>query len=101
VADGLAVSQVGRNTFAIAAPRVDDVVTVSEKEIAHAISFLARKEGVIAEGAGAVAVAAMLAGKVTGGVAVLPIGGRNVDARVHEQLVAAGEFSPLRLARAA
>jgi threonine dehydratase len=101
IADGLAVSQVGANTFAIAASRVDDVVTVSEAEIAYAISFLARKEGIVAEGAGAAAVAALLAGKVGGRVAVVPIGGRNIDARVHEQWVTAGETPTAALAHAA
>lgn len=88
LADGLAVAQVGETTFAIAAPLVDDVVTVSEGEIATAIRVLACEEGIVAEGAGAVAVAAVLAGKVRGRALVLPIGGRNIDARRHEQIVA-------------
>ena len=88
LADGLAVTQTGRLTFAIAAPCIDDLVTVSESEIADAIGILAREEGVIAEGAGAVGVAALLAGKVSGRAVVLPVGGRNIDARLHERIVA-------------
>lgn len=92
LADGLSVARVGDMTFAIARSLVDDVVTVSEQEIATAISVLARREGVVAEGAGAVAVAAVLAGKVAGRAFVLPIGGRNIDARRHEKIVAEGEM---------
>jgi len=96
IADGLAVSRVGAQTFAIAAPRVDDVVTVSEDEIAAAMSVLACDEGIVAEGAGATAVAAVLAGKVSGREIVAPIGGRNVDARRHAQIVASARQSDLR-----
>jgi threonine dehydratase len=88
LADGLAVSRVGELTFALAAPLVDDVVTVTEAEIASAVALLARRAGIVAEGAGAAALAAVLAGKVSGRAIVLPIGGRNIDARVHERVVA-------------
>ena len=101
VADGLAVSCVSETTFALAASLVDDVVTVSESEIAAAVSLLARKEGIIAEGAGAVPMAAVLAGKVRGHAIVAPIGGRNIDARLHERLVAAGDRRPDMLEQAA
>ncbi|HTO02127.1 MAG TPA: pyridoxal-phosphate dependent enzyme, partial [Opitutus sp.] len=101
LADGLAVATVGAKTFAVAAGLVDDVITVSEREITGAISLLARVEGIVAEGAGAVALAAVLAGKVSGRALVLPIGGRNIDARVHENLVALGEVISAKLAQAA
>jgi threonine dehydratase len=101
IADGLAVACVGETAFALAASLVDDVITVSEREIATAMSVLARREGIVAEGAGAVAVAAVLAGKVACGAIVLPIGGRNIDARLHERIVAEGESSSVTLARAA
>lgn len=101
LADGLAVATVGEKTFAVAAGLVDDVVTVSESEIAGAISLLARKEGIVAEGAGAVALAAVFAGKVSGRALVLPVGGRNIDARLHENLVASGEVTSAKLACAA
>ena len=101
LADGLAVTQVGRMTYAIAAPRIDDLVTVSENEIADAIRVMAREEGVIAEGAGAVGVAALLAGKIRGRAVVLPVGGRNIDARLHERVVAGETEAPKTWARAA
>ena len=101
IADGLSVAQVGETTFAIAAPLLDDVVTVTEPEIHAAVRLLAQREGIVAEGAGAVAVAAVLAGKVAGRAFVLPIGGRNIDARRHERIVAGGEVATATLAYAA
>jgi threonine dehydratase len=103
LADGLAVARIGEKTFALAAPLVDDVVTVSEAELATAMRLLACREGVVAEGAGAATVAALLAGKVRGGNVVAVIGGRNVDARVHERVVLSGAGLPVAqpLSRAA
>jgi len=70
LADGLAVARVGELTFRLAAPLVDEVVTVTEGEIAAAVALLARKAGVVAEGAGAVTLAAVLSGKVRANAAV-------------------------------
>lgn len=89
LADGLAVSRVGERTFALAARLVDDVVTVSETEIGIAIATLARDVGAVVEGAGATALAAVLAGKVGGSAVVVPVCGRNIDAHVHQRVVAA------------
>jgi threonine dehydratase len=94
VADGLAVSRVGRTTLAIAAPLVDDVVTVSEDELRGAIALLARA-GVVAEGAGAAALGAVLAGKIRGGSVVVPVTGRNIDPRVHAEIVARPSWPPV------
>jgi threonine dehydratase len=105
LADGLAVARVGELTFALAAPWVDDVVTVTEAEIATAIAVLARRAGIVAEGAGATALAAVLAGKLSGcttRTAVLPICGRNIDPAVHAGAVTAGaRGEPIRLGRRA
>jgi threonine dehydratase len=89
VADGLAVARVGASTFATAASRVDEVVTVTENQIGVAMALLARRCGAVVEGAGAAALAAVLAGKVGGRAIVLPICGRNIDARVHAQILEA------------
>jgi len=88
LADGLAVARAGAMTFAIAEPLVDDVVSVSEPELAAAVALLARKCGIVAEGAGATALAAVLAGKISARAAVLPIGGRNIEPRVHAEILA-------------
>jgi threonine dehydratase len=100
LADGLAVARMGVHTFATAAPLVDDVVTVGENEIAAAIALLAR-QGVVAEGAGATGLAAVLAGKISARAAVLPIGGRNIEPRLHAGIVAAAQQILRPVARAA
>ncbi len=87
LADGLAVLRVGERTFATAAPLVDDVVTVSERDLAYAIALLAR-QGAVVEGAGAAALAAVVAGKILGRAVVVPVCGRNIDAHVHTEIVA-------------
>jgi threonine dehydratase len=94
LADGLAVARVAETTFTLAAPLVDDVVTVSEAEIERAIGVLARENGIVAEGAAATGVAALLSGRIGNGRSVgLAITGRNIDARVHDRVLArtAGE----------
>jgi threonine dehydratase len=95
LADGLAVARMGETTFALAARCVDDAVTVDESEIAQAIAQLARA-GVVAEGAGAVALAAVLAGKVSARTVVLPVCGRNIDPRRHAAIVASAATRPAR-----
>lgn len=87
-ADGLAVARVGELTFRQAAPLVDDVVTVNEGEIAGAIAILARRCGATVEGAGATALAAILAGKVRGRSIAVPVTGRNIAPHVHQHIVA-------------
>lgn len=89
VADGLAVARVGVRTFGVASSRIDDVVTVSEREIGEAMALLARRCGAVVEGAGAAGLAAVLSGKVGGSAIVLPVCGRNVDPQVHARVLEA------------
>ena len=63
-ADGNAVKHPGTTTFEIISKYVDDIVTVSEDEIATAILTLIEKQKLIAEGAGAVSVAAAMFNKL-------------------------------------
>ena len=70
-ADGIAVKHPGDTTFAMVQKYVDEVVTVSEDEIAAAILTLMEKQKLVAEGAGAVSVAAAMFDK-------LPLAGKNV-----------------------
>jgi threonine dehydratase len=91
LADGLAVARVGAETFRAVAGLVDAVVSVTESEIAAAVTLLARTCGAIVEGAGACALAAVLAGKTdASGDIVVPITGRNIEPRVHTAVLAAG-----------
>jgi threonine dehydratase len=103
IADGLAVAQVGTHAFAIAACLVDDVVTVTEDEIGAAVAILARDGGAVVEGAGATALAAVLTGRVSGHNVVVPVCGRNIDARAHRAILAAhpAEDAAVAVAQAA
>ncbi len=61
IADGIATRRVGEQTFPIIEERVDEVVTVSDPEIAVAITALLERSKTLIEGAGAVPMAALLA----------------------------------------
>jgi threonine dehydratase len=83
LADGLAGNlEAGAVTFEIVRRYVDEIVVVSEEEIARAIAGLVAEEHVIAEGAGAVAAAAILARRVhPPGATVALVTGGNIDVR--------------------
>jgi threonine dehydratase len=101
LADGLAVACVGEATFAQSARLVDDVVTVTEAEVTAAIALLATRCGAVVEGAGATALAAVLAGKVNSRAVVVPITGRNIDPQVHQRVLADAVAATWPIARAA
>lgn len=63
IADGIAVKQPGENTFNLVKEYVDDIALVSDDEVASAILTLIEKQKMIAEGAGAAAVAAVMFNK--------------------------------------
>jgi threonine dehydratase len=82
IADGIAVKRPGEITLPILRELLDDVVTVSEDDIAEAMVFLVERSKLVVEGAGAASLAALLSGAVTAApdastVAVLS--GGNVD----------------------
>ena len=85
IADGIAVKHPGEITGTLIERLVDDVVVVAEDDIAEAMVRLLERAKLVVEGAGAVGVAALLAGLVkppaTGTTAILLSGG-NVDAGV-------------------
>ena len=92
-ADGLAVGQVGAIGFAASAVRVDGFVSVSEPEIASAMLSLFEADGTVVEGAGAVALAALLSGKIPairGRRVAVPLCGANVDARAFSDALQLG-----------
>ncbi len=75
-------------TFALCRDLLDGVVLLSEAEIAAGIRHAAREEGEIVEGAGAVGIAALLAGKVNPqGPTAIIVSGRNIDDDVHRRIV--------------
>jgi threonine dehydratase len=81
IADGIAIKQPGELTLPLLGELLDSLVTVAEDEIAEAMVFLAERSKLIAEGAGAVAVAALLGGKLepVEGSTVAILSGGNVD----------------------
>ncbi|KXZ40121.1 threonine dehydratase [Alkalithermobacter thermoalcaliphilus JW-YL-7 = DSM 7308] len=81
IADGIAVKTPGNLTFEIAKKYVDEIVTVSEDEIAQAVLFLMERGKIVAEGSGAVSTAAILSGKVKeeGKNIVAIVSGGNID----------------------
>jgi len=81
LADGLVTKKPGDITFRIISELVDDIVTVSEDEIAQAMYLLLERNKILAEGAGAAGLAALLSGKINvrGKKVVTIISGGNVD----------------------
>jgi len=81
IADGLRTTSIGERNFAVIARLVDQIVAVTEAEIAQAMRFIWERVKVVVEPSGAVAVAPLLSGKLAAGglrVGVILSGG-NVD----------------------
>lgn len=102
IADGIAVKKPGENTFDLVSKYVDDIALVTEDEIASAILALIEKQKMIAEGAGAVSVAAAMFDKfpLAGKKVVSLVSGGNIDvtslSRVIERgLIKSGRQSKL------
>ena len=91
-ADGIAVKHPGDLTFSLIKKYVEEVVTVTEDEIAAAILSLIEKQKLIAEGAGAVSVAAMMFGKipVEGKKVVCLVSGGNIDVNILSRVITRG-----------
>jgi threonine dehydratase len=102
LADGLAVPRVGDNAFAISRDLVDQVVRVSEHDIALAVLRLIEMEKAVVEGAGAVGVAALLSGQLTEWegrrVATILCGG-NIDTNMLGRIIQRGLAVDGRLCR--
>lgn len=102
IADGIATKQVGEHTFPLIERLVDDIVTVSENEIAGAVHQLLERQKLIAEGAGAAALAALLAERipVTGpDVVVAVLSGGNIDVNIVARILEKGLATDGRIAR--
>jgi len=101
LADGIAVKRPGELTFAHVQKLVDEIVTVSEEEIASAILYLLEKEKAVVEGAGAVGVAALLNHKVRleGQRVVSIVSGGNIDVNVIARVIERGLVRDGRLVR--
>lgn len=103
IADGIAVRRPAERTFAIIRERVDDIVTVSDEAIARAMVLLLERHKLLAEGAGAAALAAVLEanGRVGGRRVGVIVSGGNVDPNLlgkalQQGLVSAGRYLAFR-----
>lgn len=91
-ADGIAVKSPGENTFYYCQNYVDKIVTVTEDEISTAILAMMEGQKTIAEGAGAVAVAAVMANKlpIEGKNVVAVVSGGNIDVTILSRVIERG-----------
>jgi threonine dehydratase len=95
LADGITVKQVGEEPFAIIRRLVDHIALVEEVEIATAIVTLLERRRILAEGAGAVAMAALMHGlheRAVGKRVVLIVSGGNVDSPLLDRIIRQGLF---------
>ena len=92
IADGIAVKEPGENTFKYVSEYVDDIVTVTEDEISSAILHMIEKYKTVAEGAGAVSVAAVMFDKlpVKGKKVVCVVSGGNIDVTILSRVITRG-----------
>ena len=101
IADGIAVRAVGATPFELVKNYVDEIVTVSEGEIANAVLMLLEVEKTVAEGAAAVSLAALLNKKVSladKNVGLIVSGG-NIDMNLISRIIEKGLIQDGRLTR--
>ena len=101
IADGIAVRRAGEITFPLVEKYVDEIVTVEEEEIASAILTLLEHEKLLAEGAGAAGVAALLQKKTSlnGQHTAVIIGGGNIDVSLLSRIIERALVKDGRLVR--
>ena len=92
IADGIAVKQPGSLTYDICSKYVDEIVTVTDDEVSAAILALMEQHKLVTEGAGAVAVAAAMFGKLPleGKKAVCILSGGNIDVTILSRVITRG-----------
>jgi threonine dehydratase len=101
IADGVAVRRVGDLTFDFAAKYIDEMLTVDDEEIAFGILRLLEKQKLLAEGAGAVGIAAILSGKTSlhGKKTAVLVSGGNIDITLLAHIIERGLVKDGRLVR--
>ena len=92
IADGIAVKEPGDLTFDLVSQYVDELVTVTDDEVAAAILALIEQQKLCAEGAGAVSVAAAMFNKVpvAGKKVVCLVSGGNIDVTILSRVIDRG-----------
>jgi threonine dehydratase len=105
IADGIAVRRAGERPFPLIQKYVDDVVTVEEEEIANAVLLLLEREKMLAEGAGAAALAGLINRRIPllqetrGKKVVVVISGGNIDVTLLARIIERGLVKDGRLVR--
>jgi threonine dehydratase len=105
IADGIAVRRAGERTLPLVQKYVDDIVTVEEEEIANAVLLLLEREKILAEGAGAAALAALVNRKIpvvsdgAGKKIVVVVSGGNIDVTLLARIIERGLVKDGRLVR--
>jgi len=101
LADGIAIRRVGEITFPLIQKGVEEIVTVNENEIASAILMLMERKRIVAEGAGATPLAALLSRRLTMRLKkiVLVISGGNIDVNLLDRIIEKGLAQTGRLVR--
>lgn len=102
IADGIAVKRVGDLTFPIIERLVDNIAVVDEVQIASAVHLLLERQKLLAEGAAATTIAALVSGLIPlapSDVAVAVISGGNIDVTLLERIIDRGLVADGRLAR--
>src|SRR5690606_38137698 len=103
IADGIAVARAGDLNFGIVSRYVDEIVTVTDDDIARAILVLLERAKLVVEPAGAAAVAAILAGKIEAvGQTGVVLSGGNIDPTLLQRVIghglaAAARYQKLRI----
>lgn len=90
IADGVAVRQPGQLPFDICRRYLDEIITVSEEEIATAILVMLERMKMVVEGAGAVAMAALIGQRKFAGPVAAIISGGNIDVNILERVIEKG-----------
>ena len=98
--DGTAVKMPGENTFALCEKYVDKIVTVTDDEIATAVLTLMERQKLVAEGAGALSVAAAMFKKlpIEGKKTVCIVSGGNIDVNILSRVINRGLLKSGRIA---
>jgi threonine dehydratase len=101
LADGIAIQRVGEITFPMIQKGVDGIITVNEAEIASAILMLMERKRIVAEGAGATPLAALLSKRLKTRLKkiVLVISGGNIDFHLLDRIIEKGLAQTGRLVR--
>ncbi|MBS1822584.1 MAG: threonine ammonia-lyase [Acidobacteria bacterium] len=101
IADGIAVRRSGEVTLPVIERYVDEIVTVDEDEIASAILMLLEREKTLAEGAGAVGLAALLQKRTSlnGARTAVVVGGGNIDVTLLSRIIERGLVQDGRMIR--